>query len=337
MRSFLFATLFFFNAALAVSQSALSKPPEDAALSARLKTIAATHHGHLTVYAENLRTGQNAGLDADLPVQTASVIKLTILLDAAEQIRAGQVALDEKLVLTKANQVGGAGVLGEMLTPMALTLSDVLTLMVVVSDNTATNLAIDRLGLSHINATIRASGLKNTVLYKKVSLPATEPMPPDQPHFGLGKTTAREMAAVMQRITECKLSLDGTPAKPGDGAICAALLDMLRHQQDRNGLPRYIEALDTGDEGTAIGNKTGALDRVRNDVAIIASKNGPIVIAAFTWDNEDQRWTGDNEAQKVLGRVGEAVLKAWSPAGLDAHVIHWVDPLADIPEKPKKP
>jgi beta-lactamase class A len=335
MRFLLLATLFF-SSAFAVAQNAPSKLPEDAALAAQLKTIAAAHHGHLAVYAENLRTGQNAGLDADLPVQTASVIKLTILLDAAEQIRAGQAKLDEKLVLTKANQVGGAGVLGEMMTPLALSLSDVLTLMVVVSDNTATNLAIDRLGLSHINATIRASGLKNTVLYKKVFVPATEPMPADQPKFGLGKTTAREIAAVMQRISECKLSLDGSPAKPGDSAICAALLDMLRHQQDRDDLPRYIEALDTSDEGTAIGNKTGALNEVRNDVAIIASKNGPIVIAAFTWDNEDQRWTGDNEAQKILARVGETVLKAWSPAGLDAHVINWTDPLTDPLSEPVK-
>src|SRR6202041_3388939 len=122
-------------------------------------------------------------------VQTASVIKLAILLDAAEQIRSGKATLEERLVLAKPNQVEGSGVLGILDTPLALTLRDTLTLMVVLSDNTATNMAIDRLGLAHIDATLRAAGLKNTYLYKKVFVPANGPMPADQPKFGLGKTT----------------------------------------------------------------------------------------------------------------------------------------------------
>lgn len=332
MRKVFLTTLLSISASFVAAQSA-----PDASLEVQFKTIAAQHHGHLAVYAENLRTGQSASFDADEPVQTASVIKLTILLDAAEQIRAGHASLDEKLVLTKPNQVQGSGVLGELTAPLPLTLGDTLTLMVVLSDNTATNLAIDRLGLAHINSTIRAAGLKNTWLYKKVYVPATEPMPADQPRFGLGKTTAREMASVMKRIVECRLSFDSSPAQPGDGAICGALLTMLRHQQDRDSLPRYIESIDTSEEGSAVGNKTGALDQVRNDVAVIATKNGPAVIAAFTWDNADQRWTGDNEAEKTIGHVGEAVLKSWSPAGLDPASINWENPLAIAPQNPKKP
>jgi len=301
----------------------------DAALTARLAAIAAAHHGHVTVFARNLKTGQTAGVNADEPVKTASVIKLAVLLDAAEQIRAGKASLDEKVTLTKANQVDGSGVLGEMDVPLPLTLRDTLTLMVVLSDNTATNVAIDRLGLEHINGTIRAVGLRDTWLYKKVSLPPVGAMPADQPKFGLGKTTAQEMAEVMGRIATCHLALDGGAPMAGDGKLCGALLHMLRNQQDRNSLPRYIETLDTSEEGSAIGNKTGALDQVRNDVAIIASKAGPIVIAAFTQENEDQRWTGDNEAEKTLGTIGQAVVQAWSPAGLDAKMIDWDDPLVE--------
>ena len=260
-----------------------------------------------------------------------------ILLDAAEQIRAGHATLDEKLVLTKANQVQGSGVLGELTAPLPLTLGDTLTLMVVLSDNTATNLAIDRLGLAHINATTRAAGLKNTWLYKKVYVPATEPMPADQPRFGLGKTTAREMASVMRRIVECNLSLDGSPAQASDGLICGALLNMLRHQQDRDSLPRYIEAVDTSEEGSAIGNKTGALDQVRNDVAVIATKNGPVIIAALTWENADQRWTGDNEAEKTLGRVGRSSPESMVPIRARSRSINWENPLANAPQNPKKP
>ena len=321
----LFARVF---AVYLLSSAVFLGAQEDAALDAQLKAIAAAHHGKVTLFAHNLKTGQTAALLPDEPVQTASVIKLGILLDAAEQIRAGKASLDERLVLEKPNQVGGSGVLGILDTPLNLTLRDTLTLMVVLSDNTATNLAIDRLDLKHIDATLQAAGLKDTFLYKKVFLPPAGPMPADQPKFGLGKTTAREMASVMERLATCRLSLDGTPALPGDGAICGAMLHMLRSQQDRNSLPRYIETLDTSEHGPAIGNKTGALNAVRNDVAIIATKTGPVVIAAFTQDNADQRWTGDNEAEATLGKLGKAIVDRWSPAGLDAEGFGWDDPLA---------
>ena len=168
-----------------------------------------------------------------------------------------------------------------------------------------------------------AAGLTQTVLYKKVYVPATGPMPADQPKFGLGKTTAREMAQIMERLAECRLSLDGGTAMAGDGAICGAILHMLRQQQDRDSLPRYLEALDTSEQGSAIANKTGALDQVRNDVALIATKNGPVVIAGFTWENADQRWTGDNEAEKTLAALGQAIVNRWSPEGLDAAAFPW--------------
>jgi beta-lactamase class A len=309
---------------------------EDPQLDQQLQAIAQAHHGHIAVYAHNLKTGQTASLNADEPVQTASVIKLGILLDAAEQICAGTAKLDEKLVLTKENQVPGSGVLAQLDTPLALTLHDALTLMVIVSDNTATNMAIDRLGLAHIDATLRAAGLKQTWLYKKVYKPAQGPVPADQPKFGLGKTTAREMAQVMERLAECRLDLHGGPPQPADGPICGAMLVMLRAQQDRDSLPRYIESLDTSEHGSAIGDKIGALDRVRNDVALISTKNGPVVISAFTWDNADQRWTGDNEAEQTLGKIGKAIVDRWSPEGLDAAAFDWENPLANAATAPKQ-
>ena len=103
---------------------------------------------------------------------------------------------------------------------------------------------------------------------------------------------------------------------------------MLRHQQDRDSLPRYLETLDTSENGSAIGNKTGALNQVRNDVAVVSTKAGPVVIAAFTWENADQRWTGDNEAEKTLGKLAKAIVDSWSPQGLDAAAFPWDNPLA---------
>jgi beta-lactamase class A len=329
----------FRNIALALilgsASSLLGFAQQDSQLDQLIKSIAAAHHGHVALYAHNLRTGQTASLMPDEPVQTASVIKMGVLLDAAEQIRAGQATFDERILLTKANQVAGSGVLGELTPPIALTFADVLRLMVILSDNTATNMAIDRLGLAHINETLRTAGLTQTVLYKKVYVPATEPMPADQPKFGLGKTTAREMASIMERFATCHLAPgDGAPPA-GDGKICGVILGMLRDQQDRDSLPRYLETLDTSENGSAIGNKTGALNQVRNDVALISSKAGPIVVAAFTWGNADQRWTGDNEAEQTLGKLAKTVVDRWSPQGLDAAAFSWENPQADATAAPK--
>ncbi|KAA6457267.1 serine hydrolase [Acidobacteria bacterium AB60] len=325
IRRLLAFALTFFSCTFAFAQDPAAG--EDRELEQQLQAIAAALHGKVALYAENLKTGQSAGLAADEPVKTASTIKMAILLDAAEQIRAGHASFGEKLVLSHENQVEGSGVLGELDTPLALTLRDTLTLMVVLSDNTATNMAIDRLGLARINDTLKAAGLKQSYLYKKVYVPATGPMPADQPRFGLGKTTAREMAQIMARLAQCRLALDGSAAGPGDGAICATILHMLRNQQDRDGIPRYLEFLDTSEHGSAIANKTGALDALRADVALIASKAGPVVIAAYTYDNADQRWNGDNEGQQTLGKLAKAVLERWSPGGIDPASFDWENPL----------
>jgi beta-lactamase class A len=308
-------------------------PHEDQQLDQQLQAIAAAHHGKLAVYAHNLRTGQTASLSPDLPVKTASTIKLGILLDAAVQIRAGKATLTEKLVLNRDNQVEGSGVLAQLTPPLALTLGDTLTLMVILSDNTATNMAIDRLGLEHIDKALRAAGLKQTWLYKKVYRAPSGPMPPDQPQFGLGKTTPREMAAIMERLATCNLALNAakeqsSPAQvAADGPLCGSLLHMLHNQQDRESLPRYIESFDTSEHGSAIANKTGALDQVRNDVALISTRAGPIVIAAFTFENADQRWSGDNEGEITLAKVGKVVVDRWSPQGLDPQAFPWDNPL----------
>ena len=332
LRSVSLAIFLLLSGALAGPQTPAR---EDQGLDRQLQAIAAAHHGKLAVYAHNLSTGQTASLSPDLPVKTASTIKLGILLDAAEQIRAGKATLSEKLTLNHENQVEGSGVLAQLTPPLALTLGDALTLMVIVSDNTATNMAIDRLGLAHIDATLRAAGLKQTWLYKKVYVPPSGPMPSDQLQFGLGKTTAREMASILERLAACNLALDkpaqkthaSAPQPHSDGPLCGSLLHMLHNQQDRDSLPRYIESLDTSEHGSAIANKTGALDQVRNDVALISTKAGPVVIAAFTFENADQRWNGDNEGEITLAKVARAVVESWSPEGLDAQAFPWDNPL----------
>jgi beta-lactamase class A len=264
-------------------------------LETQLQHLIAPYQGHVALYAVDLNSGRNVAIDADTPVPTASVIKLTILYDAVKQIEEGKASFADPVTLTKANQVEGSGVLQFFDVPLELTFRDALEMMIIQSDNTATNLAIDRLGLQNIDARIKSLGLKNTWLYKKVFMPPSGPVPPDQPKFGLGKTTAREMASLMTHFATCD-----TIRKD----LCDAAVDMLKNQSDQAAIPRYLP-------GITVANKTGALDNVRNDVGIVYAKNGPIIISAFTYDNKDESWTVDNSAQVLIAVLAKTIVGAW--------------------------
>lgn len=312
--------LLAFAAFAVVSASAQN----DAALTAKLQSQIDGFHGKVSLYAKDLATGHTVTIDADEPVPTASVIKLTVLYTALQQIREGRVHFDDKLTLRRQDQVPGSGVLLFLDTPQSLTLKDALTLMIAVSDNTGTNLAIDHLGLKSIDAMITAPpptglGLHNTWLYKKVYQPAEGPQPADQPQFGLGKTTAREMASVMERFVTCSLgalpaAARGSAAIPSDKDLCDAAIHMLKVQQDREMIPRYLEAIDTSEKDSAIADKIGTLDHVRNDVGAVYTKHGTILISAFTHDNADTSWTPDNQAELLIGRMARTIVDTWAPA-----------------------
>jgi len=307
----------------ALSAAATAQEP-GSTLQKQVEALAAAHHGKVALYAKQLKTGQTVALNPDEPVQTASVIKLAILYDAMVEVRDGKAKWDERLTLKPGDPVGGSGMLHFFDTPLTVTLKDVLTMMVIVSDNTATNMAIDRFGVDAVNQRVESLGLKDTHLYKKVMKPATGPMPADQPKFGLGKTTAREMAELMEDIGECKLrpvhgwtstssTTDFEPMDEADKAVCTVALGMLKDQFYRETIPRYLP--NGGDQTVA--SKTGSLNAVRNDVAIVSGKSGPMVISIFTYDNQDQTWTVDNDAEVLIAKLGKAIVTAWSPDGLD--------------------
>ncbi|MGA8938113.1 MAG: serine hydrolase [Acidobacteriaceae bacterium] len=316
------------SATIASAQSPAASPTTlQQNLQQMVATRASAGAGHVALYAIQLNTLHAVGVDPNLPVRTASVIKLGILYDAMVLVREGKARWDEPVTLHPHEAVDGSGILTFFDTPVTLTLKDALTLMVIMSDNTATNLAIDRFGINPVNARLEALGLENTHLYKKVMLPATGPMPADQPKFGLGKTTPREMAYLMETIGLCHLHQIGTATTPGaarfapvddqDRAVCSVALNMLKNQFYRETIPRYLEAVDTSENGTAIASKTGSLDAVRNDVAIVMGKSGPMVLSIFTYDNRDHGWTVDNEAEVTIAKLAKVIVDNWSPTGLD--------------------
>ncbi|MGQ0507136.1 MAG: serine hydrolase, partial [Myxococcaceae bacterium] len=146
--------------------------------------------------------------------------------------------------------------------------------------------------------------LRNTRMFRKVG---KYPKAPDQNEkdFGLGKTTARDAAALLESIERCDLK---------DRALCNKMLTMLIQQQYRTMTPRYLELAD--EERASIANKVGQLNQTRNDVALVYSAEGPFVISVFTTDNADARWTCENEAEQLIGKMTKLVVETWSPQGL---------------------
>ena len=264
----------------------------DSALEALLHSAVEEHQGKVAVHAADLRAGAWAAIDADALVPAASTIKLAILHHALTAIHAGSARLDETLTLTPENQVEGSGVLLFFDTPLTLTLKDALTMMIVVSDNSATNLVIDRFGIEAINAGMRTIGLRETTLYKKVFAPSHETMPPEQPRFGLGKTTAREMTELMRRLTS-------------EPARSESALPMLLNQSDREGIPRYLGK-------HRVASKSGAVDASRSDVGLVYAPNGPIIISIFTYENADRSWTPDNAGGLLIARLAQTIVERWS-------------------------
>ncbi len=144
-------------------------------------------------------------------------------------------------------------------------------------------------------------------------------MPADQPRFGLGKTTAWEMALLIARFGRCQLSSSQPTAS--DLSLCSTAVEMLQHQFYRDAIPRYLETIDTSENGTAIANKTGALNAVRNDVALIGTQKGLLVLSIFTYDNVDQSWQSDNSGDLTIDRLAKAIVQAWAPDGLSPETL----------------
>ena len=273
-------------------------------LQSQLQAMASAYQGKVAVYAKDLKSGATVAINADTPVPTASVIKLPIMIEAMYQVKAGKLHLDDKVTVTKDDQVGGSGVLNALQPGLQLTLEDAITLMIITSDNTAANLVMDRVGIPAVNDRLTAMGLKNTHLYKKVFKPATGLLPDDYKTFGLGKTTAREMAIALESIERCDLK---------DAPLCKLMLDILEKQQWRNGIPHYFDGGESSVHPESIANKTGSLDEVRNDAGIVFTKtSGPIIISVFTWDNRDHRWNAENAGEMLIANIARLVVETWA-------------------------
>ncbi len=262
-------------AILLLSAAALTAQPLQEALRARIGEF----QGTVTLYAKNLDTGESVGIRPADPVRTASTIKLPILLATFDLVAAGKAKWTEPLTLTAQEKVSGSGILGvEFSDGVQLPLRDVTHLMMVLSDNTATNMVLERITADAVNAYLDRIGMKATRSMRKVrgdgnQLKAAQGFSaagrlPENQKYGLGVSTPLDMVTILERLER------GEIVNP---EASKEILAVMRRCQDENGVRRKLS-------GVTIANKTGALDALRSEVALVYSKAGRIAMA-ITVDN----------------------------------------------------
>jgi beta-lactamase class A len=258
-------------------------------LQARVRAALAGFPGTVSLFAKNLDTGETFGLDPDRRVRSASTIKLPILVEAHAQVAEGRLAWTDGLTLRDDQKAEGAGVLRELSDGLALTLRDAVSLMIVISDNTATNMVLDRVTTDAVNARLAALGLSSTRSLKKIggtgaSTAAAEPV---NQGFGIGVTTAREMVVLLERLERGEIV---------SAAASKEMVDLLKRQQHHDGIGRSLR-------GVPVASKPGALDRLRSDVGIVYTARGRIALAITCENLPETDYTPDNPAYGVLSRL----------------------------------
>ena len=134
----------------------------------KVKPIVTAFKGKVSLFAKNLDTGETYGLNPDERVRTASTIKIAVMIEVFARVNEGKVKWTDELVLTKEKKVSGSGILNELSDGLRLTLRDAVNLMMMLSDNTATNLILDVLTTDAVNARMESRGFKQIKIMRKV-------------------------------------------------------------------------------------------------------------------------------------------------------------------------
>lgn len=270
----------------------------------RLQRVSQRFSGNFSLYAEHMSTQRVVQFGPTHQMETASTIKLPILVETLRQVAAGRLSLSEPVTLLGSDIVPGSGVIQHLSPGISLPLQDVLTLMIIVSDNVATNMTLRLVGISAVNASCDRWGMADTVLKKRIDF--TVP-------GAIGLSTPYDMAILLKGLYH------GTLLPEPLTQLARDILSRQQYQQllSRR-LPYDLIANDSDDNPPPIiiESKSGTLQGVRNDVGIIRTPWGDYVIAIFSEACHDLRYHIDNEAQQLLPEVSRAIFDHFCPAAL---------------------
>ena len=279
-----------------------ARSAEPNSLESKLRGMIRGFAGTVSVYARNLDIGSEVGIEPDRRVRTASTIKLPIACALAAEVEARRARWDERLVIRAQDKVSGSGVLADFSEGETISLRDAQTLMIIVSDNTATNLILDRIGADAVNDFMNSLGLTQTRSMRKIRGDGTQLKPaqgwsregekPENKKFGIGASTSREMVHLLELLEQGRVV---SPAASKD------LLSILERQQYKDGIGRRSGEI-------RIASKSGSLDALRSDVGIAYTPHGRIAIAITVDDMPEIDYSPDNIGGKLISDLSQVLI-----------------------------
>ena len=282
---------------LAVFASTIAAQTSSSATSAldqQIKAKVASFKGRVSLFAKNLDTGQTYALGADERVRTASTIKIAVMVEAFARVAEGRAKWTDQVVLTKEIKYGGSGILYELSDGLRLTLRDAVNLMMLVSDNTATNIVLDVLTTDAVNARMESLGLNQIKIMRKVGSGGESKAgkDPENKRFGLGMATPREMVLLLEKLERGEV-ISSTASKE--------MIDLMKREQGRYAIGRSLW-------NVPMASKYGALDRLRSSIGIVYSKKGRIAMAISCDDMPEVMWSVDNPAYLLMSDLSELLV-----------------------------
>lgn len=270
-------------------------------LTEELQALIAAFPGEVGVVLENLASGERFAHQEARPFYAASTIKLPMLCYALST----GADLEQKIPIRPETVALGSGILKDLSPGLALPLRDILTLMIVVSDNTATNVTLDLFGHKEpFNRYYHGHGWLETHTAGMLSLPEDRP-DPKREKGDFSRTSARDQAAILKSLWRGELL---------EPPATQTALDILSRQQLTSFL-RYIPAdLDDLEEGTTplkLYSKSGEIRCCRHDTGILAKGDQAAVITVLTETETDPRFYPDHPAILLIGRIAEITYRNW--------------------------
>jgi len=273
-----------------------SQPPPSSTqtLDTRVRAEIAPFKGKVYLFAKNLDTGQEYSFNGDERVKTASTIKIAVMIEAFARVAEGRAKWTDELVLTKAARYSGSGILPELGDGLRLTLRDCVNLMMLISDNTATNMVLDYLTTDAVNARMDSIGIKQTRIMRRVGSggDSKEGKLEENKRFGLGATTPHEIAQIMEKLDRGEVISQ---------AASKEMLDLMKREQ-----ARYAIGRTTSDP---MASKYGALDHLRSCVAIVYTKKAKIAMAITVDEMPEVYWSVDNPGYLLMSRLSTILIE----------------------------
>jgi len=292
----------------AILMALLTTVPATSDVDRRIAEKVRAFHGTMGVYAKNLDTGEEIAVDADARFPTASLIKVAVMAEVFRQMNQGKFGRDTTVTLREKDRAGDETIPLNMLHDgTVLTVSDLLKFMIAYSDNTATNLLVAMVGTANVDALLDSLGLTKTRLYRPTFRDGrADVLPEEEREYGLGSTTPREAATLMELIAQGKVV---------SRSACDEMIALLATQQDRAMIPR---SLPFDKDDILVANKTGWDEEknpdargfkgdVRNDAAYVKCPKTRFVIAICARRIQDKRASADNETFKLGAEISRMV------------------------------